>query len=326
MTLVARVLLLVLWIGPASAVTKEQGLQWYKQGDYQQAHDAWLALSDAGDARATFYLSQLYAQGKGVEQDLHQALDYLVSAAEQGDSLAQFNLGNHYYQGKWVAQSVAQAERWWLAAAEQGLGEAQQNLGALYMKGLGGKQDLPLAWYWLERAASNGSVASRKRLATLENRLEAQMQQVVSSKPGTKSPPPRTQKPPRKIKQPARAVKQPPPVSPKQQVQKPVEPVAGQGNAMGRAWVLRQPGDSYTLQLIASASADAVARLRDGHKWKRQIAVYRFSNKGQQFTVMVYGRFPSLEAARAAIDELPPRLRRSPPWPRRFSDIQRLIR
>ena len=284
--LIARVVLVALWLGPASAATLEQGLQWFKQGDYQQARDTWLALSEAGDARATFYLSRLYAQGAGVPQDPRLAMEYLASAAAQGDMLAQFNLGNHYYQGKWIEQDPRLAETWWLAAAEQGMPRAQHNLGALYMRGQGVPRDLPLAWYWLDRAASNDSAASRKLLAELENRLETKM---PSSQSSQRSAPGASREKPAPAR---KAVKSPSPPVHKKKV---VESAAGKGNALGRAWVLRQPHDSYTLQLIASTSADTVTRLRDEYKWKRQVAVYGFSNQGRQFTVMVYGRFPDLK-------------------------------
>jgi hypothetical protein len=312
-----RFLPLLLLFAPAFAATVEEGLQRFQAGEYRQAHEIWLELAQAGDARAAFYLSQLYAQGKGVKPDLREAMHYLVSAAEQGDSLAQFKLGNHYHLGKWIAQDMAMAEKWWLAAAAQGLRDAQHNLGTLYMKGLGGRQDLPLAWYWLDRATRNGSTAASNFLPQLENPLVATLPAPVSVQSDT----PSGQVPP-----PSRKVAAEKPAAPVQVESAPGQPGVRQGNALGRAWVLRQPADSYTLQLIASTSADAVAHLRDEYKWRRQIAIYRFSNKGQQFTVMVYGRFPDLESARAAIDELPARLRRVPPWPRRFADIQRLIR
>jgi len=310
-----RFLCAILLAGTATASTVEQGLQWFKQGDYQQARDTWLALSEGGDARATFYLSRLYAQGQGVPQDPRLAMEYLASAAAQGDMLAQFNLGNHYYQGKWIEQDPRLAETWWLAAAEQDMPRAQHNLGALYMRGQGVPRDLPLAWYWLERAASNGSTASRELLSRLENRIDAQMLPAQAA-PRRDAGASRKKPPPKVVQSPASPV----------QKKKMPEPAAGTGNALGRGWVLHQPRDSYTLQLIASTSADTVARLRDEYKWKRQVAVYGFSNKGRQFTVMVYGRFPDLKSARAAIDELPARLRRVPPWPRRFADIQDLVK
>jgi len=274
--LLSVVLLLLLCTGPVPAATVDDGIQAFTQNDFATARDIWMPLAEAGDAKATFYMSLLYAQGKGVDENRPLAMEFLAAAARQGLPVAQFNLGNHYNQGKWVAEDPGLAAYWYRQAGNRGMARAQHNLAGLYLIGRGVDKDLELARHWYERAASNGSKPSAEMLANLPQPGEAQPPQQAFA-------------------------------------------------ALDHAWVKRQPGDKFTLQLLASGSREAVDRLLGQHKFKRQVAVYQYASKGKQLYAIGYGRFDSAELARRAIAELPAALRRSSPWPRRFADIQALI-
>ena len=90
---------------------------------------------------AQYNLGVMYAQGRGVPEDLDEALRWLREAAGQGDAAAQYNLGFMYAEGIGVGQDDVEAVRWYQAAAEQGNSNAQDALKAMYAEGRGGGQD-----------------------------------------------------------------------------------------------------------------------------------------------------------------------------------------
>jgi hypothetical protein len=74
--------------------------------------------ANAGDAAAQRTLGQIFADGKGVPQDLAGAAKLFRLAADQGDATAQLKLGIFYLQGKGVAKDLDEAIKWLRLAAE----------------------------------------------------------------------------------------------------------------------------------------------------------------------------------------------------------------
>lgn len=67
-----------------------------------------------------YNIGALYAEGRGVERDLHKCAEWLTKAALLGETTAQFNLGNMYYLGKGVDRDLVEAEKWYRLAEEKG--------------------------------------------------------------------------------------------------------------------------------------------------------------------------------------------------------------
>src|SRR4029077_12038400 len=76
---------------------------------------------------AQFNISQMYAQGQGVQRNDHQAAYWLRLAAENGLSSAQNNLGVRYSFGRGVPQDYVLAHMWFNLAAAQGYVAAHGN-------------------------------------------------------------------------------------------------------------------------------------------------------------------------------------------------------
>ena len=290
----ARVVLLMALscVTPAGAGTVEQGLAAFQGGDYVMARKIWLPLSEAGDPRATYYMSLLYAQGKGTAENHALAMEFLAAAARAGHVVAQFNLGNHYNTGKWVNEDPAQAAFWWRRAAAAGLPRAQHNLATLYLMGRGVEKNVVRARYWYERAARSGAQRSAEILRELNTQPGSTSRDGVAG------------------------------------AQQEVETQRREEafTARGHAWLTSQPGENYTLQVFASESLDSIERLLSKYDFKREVCVYQFNARGRMLHAMSYGDFTTAKAARQAINELPRELQRGAPWPRRFADIQGLIR
>ncbi len=91
-----------------------------------------------------------------------------------------------------------------------------------------------------------------------------------------------------------------------------------------RTWVLEQNSRQYTLQLMALS--DRKKLLVEKEKYYKlgyqTFFIERKSKKANNY-VLLYGRYPSLNAAKNAMQKLPKELRNS--WPRRFGALQKSL-
>ena len=66
------------------------------------------------------------------ESNFTEAFKYCKKAAEQGEVHAQYNLGIMYANGRGVKQDLFNAKEWYQKAADQGYAKAQYNIGFMY--------------------------------------------------------------------------------------------------------------------------------------------------------------------------------------------------
>lgn len=78
----------------------------------------------------------------------------------------------------------------------------------------------------------------------------------------------------------------------------------------------------YTLQLLGASSRESVDRYIDEQSNREKLLSFETRRQGKPWFVVVAGRYPSAEAAREAISELPEAQRKAGPWPRRVSELQ----
>lgn len=91
------------------ALSYDQGLRAYLEGDAAEAWFVWLRLAQAGDAEAQFSMGHLYRAGEGVPRDAAIAADWFARAAAQGHGHAMLNLALMHEQGAGVARDLAMA-------------------------------------------------------------------------------------------------------------------------------------------------------------------------------------------------------------------------
>lgn len=92
-------------------------------------------------------------------------------------------------------------------------------------------------------------------------------------------------------------------------------------------WLLEQPEASFSLQLLGSRSEKSVTDFIQRHRLdKSQAAYYKGNYKGSAWYVLMYGVYPSKQAALAARDRLPAKVRKNKPWPRSLLSVQTAIR
>lgn len=105
-------------------------------------------------------------------------------------------------------------------------------------------------------------------------------------------------------------------------------PVDGTGPTGARTatWILQQPSDRYTLQLVSFSTADrADAYLREQSD-PTGFARFRLQRDGRILHVVVYGSFASRAAAAEASRSLPESVGRVDPWIRTFGQVQEGVR
>ena len=100
-----------------------------------------------------------------------------------------------YAQGRGVPQNLAKALKWYRRAADQGHPEAQHNLALMYATGTGLAQDLAQARTWLRKAADQGLILAQVRLAATYQHGYGTPPTSSRLMPGTTSPPPTATRP-----------------------------------------------------------------------------------------------------------------------------------
>jgi len=195
----------ILLLSSAALADYAAGLNAFDRKDYAHAFSEWIESAKAGDAHAQhglgmlyelgqgvpyadpkaaseWYqkaaeqnyapainnLARLYADGRGVKQDVPKAVELWSKAAEAGNTTARFNLGLQYASGAGVKKDMKKAADYLLQAAESGLPEAQFAIANYYRDGTGVPKDMDAARQWYDRAASAGFEPARKELAAID--------------------------------------------------------------------------------------------------------------------------------------------------------------
>jgi TPR repeat protein len=167
----AAILCLVLGLALGLAVPPRaevrDGVEAYRNGDFQAALQEFRDGAQAGDMRAQYNLGVMLLKGAGIARDAQAALDWYRRSAEQGYAAAQHGLGVMYYRGNGVAEDHEQAAKWFVKAAEQDFAQAQLNLGVMYFTGRGVPKDGAEVVKWITLAAAKGLAEAQYRLGAM---------------------------------------------------------------------------------------------------------------------------------------------------------------
>ncbi len=93
----------------------------------------------------------------------------------------------------------------------------------------------------------------------------------------------------------------------------------------GEDWLLTQDPGSYSLQIFGAFTHGPVLKLAAAHSWNRELATYTGLRDGRSWNMLLYGVFPSMAEAQAAISELPAEVRAGGPWARSLARVQERI-
>lgn len=90
----------------------------------------------------------------------------------------------------------------------------------------------------------------------------------------------------------------------------------------GAAWLKARDPNHFTLQLLSSHSRASIERYARDHALTGGAAFFHSVVDGKSWYTLVSGDYADRASAEAAVKGLPPTLRNSQPWIRRFDDIQ----
>lgn len=92
------------------------------------------------------------------------------------------------------------------------------------------------------------------------------------------------------------------------------------------AWLMDQPASHFSLQLLGSRSEKAVTDFIRRHQLDpEQTAYYRGLHQDADWFVVMYGAFPSRDAAMEGLRSLPQAVRKAKPWPRKLEVVHQAI-
>ena len=140
-------------------------------GDDATALQLYMGLAEAGNARAQYWLADMFEFGYGVKKDLKKAISWMEKAAKQGLPVAQARLGEIYFAGRDAVQDFKAARLWLGKAAAQRNAVAERRLGQMDEEGLGGPKNVIQAYVWYERAILDGDGYAERLRDNLLKRL-----------------------------------------------------------------------------------------------------------------------------------------------------------
>ncbi len=93
-------------------------------------------------------------------------------------------------------------------------------------------------------------------------------------------------------------------------------------------WLLSQESSFYTIQLMGARKEALLFNFVEKNQLLEQneIAFYQTTFKDKPWFQLLYGVYATKKDAQSAADNLPPKIRKSSPWIRRLSAVQKAIR
>jgi len=90
-------------------------------------------------------------------------------------------------------------------------------------------------------------------------------------------------------------------------------------------WVKAQSDNYFTLQLASSTNAELIKKYFTENSLDGKGGYYKNKRGGEYWYALVYGAFPSVSEANAAVADLPEDLKKWSPWVRKLKSIHRLM-
>lgn len=217
--------------------------------------------------------------------------------------------------------------------AEQGHVDSQYALGYMYHNGLGVPRNYKLSTQWLSMAAAKGNdkaMEALRRLALLDSDIINVNEQTPVEAVTT-------------INKEAQTAKTPKPITPQlsdtpaevalQREPRETPELMGHATASetitiltdNEQWIMNQPGDYYTIQIIATSNEAALRRFINENHLQNSAVYYQTQRNGSDWFTLIQGSFKSLSLAKGAIKKLASPLQKAEPWIKPIADIQKAL-
>ena len=106
----------------------------------------------------------------------------------------------------------------------------------------------------------------------------------------------------------------------------PVPQTASADGPRDSAWILAQPADRFTLQLLSSSSAERASAYVEQRSRPQDFAIYRLQRNGKFLHVVIYGNYGSRDEAERAATSSEATAGGVKPWIRPFKEVQGAVR
>ena len=261
----------------------------------------WEMSAKSGLADSQFNLGLMHYRGLGIAKNYDKAIQNFQLAAEQGHGNAQYSLAVMYAFAQGMEKDYDKAIHWFQKAADQNVAQAQYNLGVFYENGYGVEADQKQAQAWYRKAASQGIAQAKEKLTdkTLAAETQPDSQSLSPDVAAIDS---------QKVPSPDVTTSQ-----------------NNTSNLPGTAWVLQQPGETYTLQLASSISEKDIKRYLRENQLGDKATYAEVVVKGVKRYSVFYGQYQTYDDAERAKTELPARVQKAKPWIRNFGILHKLI-
>ena len=355
--------LVLAWAAHVQAQSYEDGRSAYVRGDYARALELLLPLTEQGNAGAQTILGIMYDYGHGVEKDEVKALDWYLRAAVQGDPAVQYKVGDRFFQGMGTERNYREALEWWELAASGGHSDAQFNLGLMYYRGLvtppdfaraaelfeaaalqensyaqfslavmysfgeGVNKSYAEALKWLEKSAAQGLAQSQFNLGVFyENGYGVDKNASTARAWYEKAAAQDFAEAKTKLAALQRSDKNETPVLARGSIEDTYTlDEIGTHDIRQREWVLRQPPEYYTLQLVSLLKEQDIINFIRARGIEGESAYVAVMVNGVTHYNALYGVYQSYESALEAAAEMPESLAGLKPWARNFRVLQGML-
>ncbi len=90
--------------------------------------------------------------------------------------------------------------------------------------------------------------------------------------------------------------------------------------------ILKIDPKSYSLQLVAGQNLPAIQKFILNHRLQETALIAKVTKQSKTWYIVIYGVFPSAQAAKQGTKLLPPSLQAQKPWPRSYKSIQEMLK
>lgn len=146
------------------------GIEFAKNGDYQNAYDSFKKSCKGGNPSGCFAIGTMYATGKGVDTNIRRAKKYYEIGCSAGDPTSCTNLAMLYNDDRTASRDDKElAAQYYMSACEGGDAIACNNLGFMYANDDGMPKDFFTAIKYYKLACEGGSNLGCYNLGLLSN-------------------------------------------------------------------------------------------------------------------------------------------------------------
>ena len=144
------------------------------RGVEQNSTEAIKWYTKAGTTQGIVRIGEMYEFGRGVACDYAEAIKWYTEAAERGSTETAVHLGDMYAAGRGIEKNDTEAVKWYTKAvkwytedAEKGSTDAMNSLGDMYAAGRGVEKNDTEAIKWYTKAAKRGRTDAMNSLGDM---------------------------------------------------------------------------------------------------------------------------------------------------------------